>query len=89
MYRVVIRSARTTAKGELIRETKEVESLDELPETIPCNNPDCAGGTMPLREAAKRAATKPAHMSRMRCSGGREKSGLQCWNIVDVYVNVI
>ncbi len=83
--KVILRTPRAGSKGDRVRASYDVQSLDELPETIPCQSPDCQGGTMRLREAVQRALQKTGRMSRMRCNG-MEKSGRECWNMIDVFV---
>jgi hypothetical protein len=84
-YEILLKPTRVTSKGDLSKRVLKVESVDEIPEEIPCGNPDCDGGVIKLREAVQRAMDKPARASRARCHA-KEKSGVPCWNMIDVAI---
>jgi hypothetical protein len=82
---IILKPSRTTCKGNVKSQVLQVKGTDEVPEMIPCGNPDCAGGGIALRHAVARALDTPGRFARCRCPG-KEKSGLPCWNIWDITV---
>ena len=82
---ILLRPTKVTCKGDVSKRTMQFDSIEEIPEEIPCGNPDCDGGVIRLRETVERALTKPARAGRGRCHG-KEKSGLPCWNMIDVWI---
>jgi len=83
--RVLVKPTRATSKGELKTKDLHFDKLEDIPETIPCGNPDCVGGTIPLRATVLRALGTMGKTARGRCAC-KEKSGLPCWNMVDLAV---
>ncbi|HHW26007.1 MAG TPA: hypothetical protein GXX23_01555 [Firmicutes bacterium] len=82
---LILKPSKTTCKGDVRSQTMAVDDISEVPEMIPCGNPDCVGGGIALRDGVNRALATPGRFARCRCKG-KEKSGLPCWNIWDVTV---
>lgn len=72
--KVLIRPSKTTCKGNVKSQTLEVNTIDEVAENVPCGNPHCTGGGIPLRDAVARALKASGSFARARCTGA-EKSG--------------
>ena len=83
--KILVRPSKTTCKGNVKSQTLNVTSVDEVPEMVPCGNPDCQDGGIALRDTVIRALNSPGRFARCRCKG-TEKSGLPCWNIWDITV---